>query len=475
MGKFQKLFSPVKIGRLEVKNRFVVPSMATNLAKEDGTVDQRLCAYWTARAKGGFGLLMVEFTAIDPLGRVGLCHPGIWSDEFIPGMRELTQAVHVHGARIALQIAHTGRQTFPAILAGAQPVSASPIPCPVDRAIPRQLSTEEIYQLVEKFGDAAVRAQDAGFDAVEIHGAHGYLIAQFMSSYSNKRIDEFGGSLDNRMRFPLAIIRRVRERLGAAFPLLFRMSGEEKVPGGRTIDESRLVARMVEEAGIDAIDVSVGVSGAAPYIFAPPALPPGFLLQSAEQIKKSVSVPVIAVGRINHPLLAEDAIESGKADLIAWGRSSLADPELPNKIAAGRLEEIAPCISCSQGCIRNFPVPGKPLSTLGVTCLVNPFCGYETEMQITPARQPKKVVVVGGGPAGLEAAWVAAARGHRVTLYEKNKVAGGQYRIGAIPPFKQDIARALGYYLYMCEKHGVTLKMGTEATAGEISLRSLTP
>jgi 2,4-dienoyl-CoA reductase-like NADH-dependent reductase (Old Yellow Enzyme family)/thioredoxin reductase len=468
MGQFQKLFSPVKIGRLEVKNRFVVPSMATNLAREDGTVDQRLCAYWTARAKGGFGLLMVEFTAIDPLGRVGLCHPGIWSDEFIPGMRELTQAVHVHGARIALQIAHTGRQTFPAILAGAQPVSASPIPCPVDRAIPRQLSTEEIYQLVEKFGDAAVRAQDAGFDAVEIHGAHGYLIAQFMSSYSNKRIDEFGGSLDNRMRFPLAIIRGVRERLGPAFPLLFRMSGEEKVPGGRTIDESRLVARMVEEAGIDAIDVSVGVAGAAPYIFAPPALPPGFLLHSAEQIKKSVSIPVIAVGRINHPLLAEDAIESGKADLIAWGRSSLADPELPNKIAAGRLEEIAPCISCSQGCIRNFPVPGKPLSTLGVTCLVNPFCGYETEMQITPARQPKKVVVVGGGPAGLEAAWVAAARGHRVTLYEKNKVAGGQYRIGAIPPFKQDIARALGYYQHMCEKHGVTLKMGTEATADEI-------
>ncbi|MGA2106083.1 MAG: FAD-dependent oxidoreductase [Syntrophorhabdales bacterium] len=468
MGQFQKLFSPVKIGRLEVKNRFVVPSMATNLANVDGTVDQRLCAYWTARAKGGFGLLMVEFTAIDPLGRVGLCHPGIWSDEFIPGMRELTQAVHHHGARIALQIAHTGRQTFPAILAGAQPVSASPIPCPVDRAIPRQLSTEEIYRLVEKFGDAAVRAQDAGFDAVEIHGAHGYLIAQFMSSYSNKRIDEFGGSLDNRMRFPLAIIRGVRERLGPAFPLLFRMSGEEKVPGGRTIDESRLVARMAEEAGIDAIDVSVGVSGAAPYIFAPPALPPGFLLQSAEQIKKSVSVPVIAVGRINHPLLAEDAIESGKADLIAWGRSSLADPELPNKIAAGRLEEIAPCISCSQGCIRNFPVPGKPLSTLGVTCLVNPFCGYETEMQITPARQPKKVVVVGGGPAGLEAAWVAAARGHRVTLYEKNKAAGGQYRIGAIPPFKQDIARALRYYLHMCEKHGVILKMGTEATVDEI-------
>jgi len=468
MGQFDTLFSPIRIGSMEVKNRFVVPSMATNLANEDGTVGPRLIAYWTARAKGGFGLLMVEFTAMDLLGRVGLCHPGIWSDSHIPGMRALTDAVHAHGARIALQIAHTGRQTFPAIIGGAQPVSASPIPCPMARAVPRQLSIEEIHGLVGKFGDAAMRARDAGFDAVEIHGAHGYLIAQFMSSYSNKRIDEFGGSLDNRMRFPLAIIRKVRERLGADFPLLFRMSGEEKVPGGRTIDESRLVARMVEEAGIDAIDVSVGVSGAAPYIFAPPALSPGFLLPSARQIKKSVSVPVIAVGRINHPLLARDAIESRKADLIAWGRSSLADPELPNKIAAGRLEEIAPCISCSQGCIRNFPVPDKPLSTLGVTCLVNPFCGNETEMEITPAREPKKVVVVGAGPAGLEAAWVAAARGHAVTLYEKNGAAGGQYRIGAIPPFKQDIAKALAYFIHMCGKHGVAMKIGTEATAEEI-------
>ncbi len=468
--QFPKLFSPIKIGSLELKNRFVVPPMATNLANEDGTVTQGLIDYWVTRARGGFGLLMVEFTAIDPLGKVGPCHPCLFGDEFVPGLRELTEAVHDHGAKIAIQLAHTGRQTFPEIIGipGAQPVSASPIPCPVDRAIPRPLSPQEIYQLVEKFGDAAVRARDAGFDAVEIHGAHGYLLAQFMSSYSNKRVDEFGGSLHNRMRFPLEVIHQVRRRLGSTFPLLFRMSGEERVPGGRGIDESRVVARLAVDAGIDAIDVSVGVAGSAQYIFASPVLPPGFLLSSAEEIKKAVSVPVIAVGRINHPLLAEDALESGKADLIAWGRSSLADPELPNKVAAGQLDDIAPCISCGQGCIRAFPQPHKPLSRLGMTCLVNPFCGREREMEIKPASTSKKVIVVGGGPGGLEAAWVAAARGHKVTLYEREASAGGQYRIGAIPPFKQDVARAIGYYIRMCKKHGVTFKMATEATAEEI-------
>jgi 2,4-dienoyl-CoA reductase-like NADH-dependent reductase (Old Yellow Enzyme family)/thioredoxin reductase len=444
--------------------------MASNLANEDGTVSQALIDYWVARAKGGWGLLIVEFTAIDPLGKVGPCHPCLWSNKFIVGLKKLTDAVHKCGARIAIQLSHTGRQTTQKILGipGAQPVSASPIPCPLDREIPRELSSGEVYELIEKFGDAAVRARDAGFDAVEIHGAHGYLLAQFMSTYSNKRIDEFGGSLHNRMRFPIEVIHNIRRKIGPSFPLMFRMSGEEKVPGGRTLDESRVIARMIEDAGIDAIDVSVGVSGSSQYIIAPSVLPPGFLLSSSQEIKKAVSVPVIAVGRINHPLIAEDAIETGKADLIAWGRSSLADPELPKKVAAGKLDDICPCIACLQGCTRSFPLPFKPLSKLGVTCLVNPFCGREGEMQIKPAMKRKKIIIAGGGPAGLEAAWVAAARGHAVTVYEKNSALGGQYRIAAIPPFKQDIARALSYYIHMGKKHGVYFKMGTEVTARQI-------
>jgi len=468
--QFQKLFSAIKLGSLALSNRFVIPPMASNLAHEDGTVSQALIDYWVARAKGGWGLLIVEFTAIDPLGKVGPCHPCLWSNKFIAGLRRLTDAVHHYGAKIAIQLSHTGRQTTRRIIdiPGFQPVSASPIPCPLDREIPRELSSVEVYGLIEKFGDAAVWACDAGFDAIEIHGAHGYLLAQFMSAYSNKRIDEFGGSLHNRMRFPIEVIHHIRRRIGPSFPLLFRMSGEERIPGGRTLDESRVVARMMEEAGIDAIDVSVGVSGSSQYIIPPAVLPPGFLLSSSQEIKKAVSVPVIAVGRINDPLIAEDAIEAGKADLIAWGRASLADPELPNKVAAGQFDDICPCIACMQGCTRSFPLPLKPLSKLGVTCLVNPFCGREGEMQIKPAIKRKKISIIGGGPAGLEAAWIAAARGHHITLYEKSSALGGQYRIAAIPPFKQDIARAISYYVHMCQKNGVSLRMGTEATAGEI-------
>ena len=469
--QFPKLFSPIKVGSMELDNRFVVPPMGFDLTNEvangGGIVNQAVIDYWVARAKGGWGLLIFEFTAIDPLGKAGPRHIAIWNDEFVAGFKQLTEAVHKHGAKIAVQLGHAGRQTTKKII-GTQPVSASPIACPVARETPRELSSEEVHELIEKFGDAAVRACDAGFDAVEIHGAHGYLIAQFMSVYSNKRIDEFGGSLQNRMKFPIEIINNVRRKIGSSFPVMFRISGEEKVPGGRTIDETRVIARMLVEAGVDAIDVSVSVNVSGRYIIAPATMPPGFLLSFGEEIKKAVSVPVIAVGRINHPMLAEDAIETGKADLIAWGRSSLADPELPNKVAAGKLDDICPCIACLQGCARLLELHDDPLAELKVTCLVNPFCAREGEMKIKPTAKSKKVIIVGGGPGGLEAAWVAAACGHQVTLYEKQKALGGQFRIAAIPPFKQEIARAVSYYIHMCQKHGVLFKMGVTATLDQI-------
>jgi 2,4-dienoyl-CoA reductase-like NADH-dependent reductase (Old Yellow Enzyme family)/thioredoxin reductase len=467
MKPFESLFTPITLGSLRLRNRFVIPPMATNLAQEDGKVTQALIDYWIARAKGGWGLLIVEFTAIDPAGKPWPFSPGIWADELVPGLGRLTDAVHQYDVKIAVQISHTGRQTTRRVT-GLDLVSASPIPCQKSGEIPRELRTEEVYELVEKFGDAAVRARDAGFDAVEVHGAHGYLIAQFMSAYSNKRADEFGGSFHNRMRFPAEIVGNIRRKIGPAFPLLFRMSGEEWVPGGRTLGESRVIARMMEKEGIDCIDVSVGVAGSDQYIISPAAMPPGFLLPLSQEIKRAVTVPVIAVGRINHPLIAEDAIETGKADLIAWGRSSLADPDLPSKVAAGQLDEVAPCIACLQGCAEPLPHPSKPILRRPVRCLVNPFCGREGEMQVAPTQEPKHIVVVGGGPAGLEAAWVAAARGHKVTLYEKSCHLGGQFRIAAIPPFKQDIARAISYYVRMCEKNGVSFKTATEATADEV-------
>jgi len=444
---------------MEVRNRFVVPPMGTNFANPDGSVSKQLIDYLAARSKGGYGLIIVEVTAIDPLGKAIPWQPGIWDDKFVPGWKELVDEVHKYGAKIVVQLHHAGRQTTHEVI-GSQPVAPSPIPCPVDREIPRELTTEEVYDLIEKFGDAAVRARDAGFDGVEVHGAHGYLIAQFMSAYSNKRIDEFGGDLTSRMKFPVDIVKNIRAKVGNGYPIIFRFSGDERVPGGRTIDESRVVAEKMEKAGVNALHVSTGVYGSIPWLIAPSAVPPAYNVYAAEEIKKVVKIPVITVGRINDPNLAEDILEGGKADLVSLGRESIADPELPNKTAAGMINEISPCIGCMQACVGYLFDP----KYLKISCLVNPFTGREGELKIEKAAVPKKVVVVGGGPGGLEAAWVAAKKGHKVTVYEKEEVLGGQYRIGAIPPTKQDILKALRYYITMGKKYGVEYKMGVEAT-----------
>jgi 2,4-dienoyl-CoA reductase-like NADH-dependent reductase (Old Yellow Enzyme family)/thioredoxin reductase len=466
--QFPKLLSLIKVGSLELPNRFVVPSMGFFTQIEmGGFVGQGAIDYWTPRAKGGWGLLMFEFTTVDPLGSSGPHHCGIWNDDFIPGLKRLTDAVHKYGAKIGIQLGHTGRQTVRQAI-GTQPVSASAVYCPVSREMPRALHTEEVYELVEKFGDAAVRARDAGFDLIELHGGHDYLLAQFMSPLDNKRVDEFGGSLHNRIRFPLEIIHNVRRKVGRSFPLTVRISGNERIPGGRKINETCVIARYLEDAGIDAIHMTVGMIASGEYTIAPSAMEPGFLLADSQEIKKSVSIPVIAVGRINHPMIAEDAITTGKADLISMGRASLADPELPNKVAAGQLDEISPCIACLQGCMRFLEHIMNPMSTSKVTCLVNPFCARETELVIKPAAKSKKIVIVGGGPAGLEAAWIAAACGHHVTLYEMQEVPGGQFRIAAVPPFKQEFTRAISYYIHMCKKYNVSFKLGVEATEKHI-------
>ncbi|WP_026485734.1 oxidoreductase [Caldanaerobius polysaccharolyticus] len=458
--RFSMLFSPIKIGTMEVKNRFVVPPMATGLARPDGSPTDAHVTYFATRAKGGYGLLIVEATAVDPLGKGSPWdEPGIWDDSFIPAWKKIVDEVHKYGAKIAIQLHHAGRQTTHDKING-QPVAPSPIPCPIEREIPRELTTEEVYELIEKFGDAARRARDAGFDAVEVHGAHGYLIAQFMSPYTNKRIDEFGGDFMSRMKFPVEIVKNIRKKVGNGYPIIFRLSGDEKVVGGRNIDDSRAVARVMEEAGVDAIHVSAGVYASTQYIIAPAAMPPGFNVYAAEEIKKAVKIPVIAVGRINDPVLAEDILETGKADMVAMGRESLADPELPNKVAAGAIDEISPCIGCMQACAGYLFDPDQP----HISCLVNPFACREGELKIEKAEKPKKIMVVGGGPGGLEAAWILAKRGHIVTLYEKENVLGGQYRIGAIPPAKQDILKALRYYITMGKKYGVNYRLGVEVT-----------
>jgi 2,4-dienoyl-CoA reductase-like NADH-dependent reductase (Old Yellow Enzyme family)/thioredoxin reductase len=465
---FKRLFSPAKVGPLEIKNRFVVPPMGTGLANEDGTVTQELIDYWVTRAKGGWGLLIMEFTAVDPLGKWIPCALGLWDDRHVAGLRKLTDEVHKYGdgAKIAIQISHAGRQTSSQVI-GAQPVSASPIPCTLVGEVPRELSREDIRQAIEKYGDAARRACEAGFDIVMLHGAHGYLVAEFMSGYFNKRMDEFGGSFENRMRFPLEIIKNMKAKTANSVPLAFRFSSEERVPGGRTIEESRMVARTVEEAGIELLDVSVGCAEADRWILAPATVPAGFLLPLAAEIKKVVSVPVIAVGRIDHPWIAERAIEEEKADFVAFGRASLADPELPRKVASGRIDEIRHCISCLQGCTRVFGRPG-PSGKATIACLVNPLCAREGQLKIEPASKKKRVIVVGGGPGGLEAAWRAACRGHDVTLYERQSVFGGQLRVAAMPPFKQAFSGLINHSVQMAERCGARLNLGVDVTPERI-------
>jgi len=462
-----KLFQPVNVGKMELKNRLVVPPMGSGFSAPDGTVTDRLIEYHEARARGGFGLIIVEVTAIDPLGKGTPIELGIWDDKFMPGLRRLVDRIHAAGAKIAIQLHHAGRETFSFSLGGQQAVAPSPFPDPIIREVPRELTVEEIKSLVEAYAQGARRAKESGFDAVELHGAHGYLIAQFMSAYANKRTDEYGGDLEGFLRFPLDIVHRARELVGPDYPILFRISGDEAVPEGRTIDESVVVAKRLVEAGVDALHVSVGVYESSYLTSAPPAMEPGFNAAAAATIKQAVSVPVIVVGRIVTPAVAEDIISSGKADLVAIGRASLADPEFAVKAAEGRDEDIVKCLSCNEGCIDALMI--KP----PITCTQNPALGREVEYASAGTANVKKVVVAGGGPAGLEAARTAALWGHRVTLYEKRDSLGGQALLAALPPTKEVWLEVVRCRVKDLQRLGVEIRLGSELTPEVV--RELSP
>jgi len=457
---FKHLFKPIKIGNMTLRNRSIVPAMGTNFTTTECVVTEQLIDYHREKSKGGFGLIITEVTAVDANGKTSPSTPGLWCDQQIEGYKKLAKAVQEQGGKLCVQLQHPGRQTITSFN-NVQPISSSSLPCPKMGEIPREMMTEEVYKMAEKFGEAAKRAQMAGVDAVEIHGAHGYLVAQFMSAYSNKRMDEFGGSLENRMRFPLLIIQEIQKRVGSAFPILFRISAEELCVGGITLPESRAIAKILEKAGVHALDVSAG-NYSNEYAWGTSDYPVAYMANLAEEIKKSVTIPVIAVGKINDPYLAEEILSSNRADMIAFGRESIADPHFVNKIFAENLEEISPCIACHQGCTENI------LSGRQLNCVVNPLVGKEGTCKIEVAKENKKIMIVGGGPAGLEAAWILAKRGHSVTLYEKENVIGGQFRVAAYPPGKSDLIKPLQYYRTMGLKYGVTYKMNTEVTVALI-------
>ncbi len=455
MIELKKLFTPINIGRIKLRNRIVYPAIGSCFATVDGEITDRSINYYAARARGGAALITLENTIVHPSGKA-FTIPVLYDDRYIPRLKELANAIHNEGAKLFVQLAHQGRQMSSAIT-GSPLLAPSPIPSPMYREIPREMSKEDIKELVEAFGTAAKRAKRAGCDGVEIHGAHGYLISTFLSPRSNKRTDEYGGSLNGRLKFALEVINSVRSKCGEDFPICFRISCDEMAEGGLVPDEVALICRILADAGIDALSISRGADDYRWYV--PPfghavALNADF----AGRVKHLVNIPVVVAGRIHDPLVAETILDEGKADLIAMGRALIADPDLPRKAKEGHFEDIIPCIACNQGCLNGL------FKLLRLTCLLNPTVGRENEMKLAPAEKRKKVLVAGGGPAGLEAARVAAQRGHEVILYERSSKLGGQFNLAAVPPRKQEFAKAIRYLSIQAQKAGVKIELGKEVS-----------
>jgi 2,4-dienoyl-CoA reductase-like NADH-dependent reductase (Old Yellow Enzyme family)/thioredoxin reductase len=452
--KYPKIFSPGRIGTLELENRLIKSPCHVKLGGRDGSVTDRLIEHYRKQASGGVGLVMVEYAYVDQkASKSGICQISIADNEYIPGLMRLAQVIKDSGAKAALQITHCGRQKFLPYLPAKAP---SRIPWEELHAKgarpPEELTFEEIQEIVKAFGDAALRVKLAGFDMLEIHGANGYLITNFLSSRTNRRNDWYGGSLQNRMRFLLEIVSDIRQKIGPGFPFSVRLSGSEYEPDGVTIEETIEVGKALEKNGVDAIHVCGGNHHTTHHTISPMFIPRGNNVWAAEALKKVVKIPIIANGSLNTAELIEEVVASEKADFVALGRPLYADPSLPNKMLEGKPEDIAPCIRCNEGCVER-----SRKTFQSVQCTVNPSLGMEDMRKIVRAAKGRKVVIVGGGPAGMEAAIVSALRGHKVTLFEKRKL-GGALVEASIPDFKTDIRNLISYFSTQIEKLGIEVR-----------------
>ena len=435
--------------------------MLTNLANVDGTASEAYIAYHEAKAKGGWGLIITENYPITPNVGTSKTLPMIYNEELAVSHAKLAKRVHTAGGAIFVQLYHAGRETTSSVT-GEQPVAPSALKDPTMSEIPRALTKFEIKEIVAQFAESAFYVKKSGFDGVEIHGASGYLVGEFLSPFSNKRIDEYGGTIRGRTKFAVDIVKAVREKVGPDFPISFRLCTQEYVDGGLTIEETKVIARLLEEAGVNLLHCTQGIYASRPMITPPYMIPRASFVDNAAEIKKVVSIPVVAVGGINDIDLADEILISGKADMVTMARASLADPNLPNKAMAGEYDRILQCIGCVQGC-QGETGKGKPLR-----CLVNPCTAMEIKYDLSPAKEKKTVWVVGGGVSGCSAALAAAYKGHKVTLFEQFDQLGGQWNLAAVPLGKGRFTSLVHWQRQELMHLGVKVECGHRVTEKEV-------
>ena len=460
--KYPHLFSPITVGNMVVKNRIFQSAVGTHLATENYEVTDRHLAYFEERAKGGVGLITTECIVMQPDTRYTTMHGlGLFEDRMIDELKKITDLVHRYDTKISAQIMHPSSVATPKYNNGKQPVAASPLECRAVGEISRGMTIDEIKQFVIDYGHAAERAYKAGFDAIEVHCCHGHgLLGRFLSPLENKRIDEYGGTVDGRLKLPLEVIRELRRVLPDNFPIIVRMTSMDALDGGQSLMEARYIARQFEANGVSMIHMSYGTMNTPWFLTTPSGTPKSFNAERAEELKKVVNIPVAFIGKNNEAWVADMAIELGKCDAVYMGRTMLVDPQFPNKVREGREDEIRPCIGCNH-CLVSIN------SDLTIRCTMNPEVGHEMEVLKTAATK-KRLLVVGGGPAGLTAAAYAAEIGHEVDLVEKSDRLAGQMYLAAFPPCKQEIAAGAKYMINRAKRAGVNITTNRTMTADEI-------
>ena len=461
MGDFNRLLEPGYIKNLKIKNRTSMGPMEKQWGDRLGNVTQRYIDYMVERAKNDVGMITMESTFIDPVGRGNIYQLGLWDDSNIASHRKLTDALHEYGTIAVTELQHAGRNAA-TYKTGFQPVAPSPVPCAVSGGyMPREMSVDDIKECTRKFAAAARRAREAGYDMITLHGAHGYILNSFLSPFSNKRTDDYGGSVENRYRFGTEVYQAIRAEVGEDIPVGYRITADEFVDGGLTLDDTRAFIKHLEGLGLDYVDVSSGIYESAQMIIHSMDFAPGSLLPYAAGMKEVLDIPVIATGRLNDMRIAEQALERNECDYVHMLRAFHADPEILTKTQKGEIEDINMCMACNK-CIDLM------FGDQRVRCTVNPCAGREREMALKPAAHKKSVMVVGGGLAGMEAARIAAQRGHDVSLYEKEDELGGAVRWASKGQFREEWWQAARYRIHSVNSSGVDVHLGEEMTLADI-------